>query len=157
MKHLNSMQKLLIFISYILMVCGSAAIADDRPDSGGITYLQGPRNAEDIQPLGDSQWLVTSGLNGQASKTDDNGHIYLVNRKEKTFEEFFPGVTPQFNHDKVMFNACPGPINPNKFSAHGLAVRKRSSGLYRLYVVNHGEREAIEVFNIDAKRQKASD
>lgn len=148
------MQKLLIFISYILIVCGSAAIADDRPDSGGIKYLHGPRNAEDIQPLGDSQWLVTSGLNGQASKTDDNGHIYLVHRKEKTFEELFPGATPKFDHDKALFNACPGPINPNKFSAHGLAVQQRSSGLYRLYVVNHGEREAIEVFNIDAQGTK---
>jgi len=148
------MHKLVAFITYILMVCASTAIAGDRPDSGDIKYLHGPKNAEDLQPLGDTQWLVTSGLNGQASKTNDNGHIYLVNRKEKKFEEFFPGATPQFNHDKVMFNACPSPINPNNFSAHGLALRKKSSGLYRLYVINHGEREAIEVFNIDAKSAK---
>ena len=39
MKKLNSMHKLVIFISYILMVCASTAIAGDRPDSGNIKYL----------------------------------------------------------------------------------------------------------------------
>jgi hypothetical protein len=150
----NMMQKLVIFISCILMVCGSTAIADDGPDSGDIKYLQGPKNAEDLQPLGDTQWLVTSGLNGEASNTDDNGHIYLINRKEKAFEEFFPGRKPSFNHDKEMFNTCPGPINPNDFSAHGVALQQQSSGLYRLYMINHGEREAIEAFNINAKGAK---
>jgi len=151
---LNSIQKLLIFISYMLMVCASTAIAGDSPDFGDIKYLQGPRNAEDLQPLGDSQWLVTSGLNGQASKTNDNGHIYLINRKEKTFEEFFPGKKPSFDHDKEMFNTCPSPINSNNFSAHGVALRQQSSGLYRLYMINHGEREAIEAFNINVKGAK---
>jgi len=150
-RKINMIQKLAIFMSYILMVCGSTVIADDRPVSGDIKYLQGPRNAEDLQPLGDSQWLVTSGLNGQASNTDDNGHIYLINRKEKTFEEFFPGKKPSFDYDKEMFNNCPGPINPNNFSAHGVGLQKQSSELYRLYMINHGEREAIEAFNINVK------
>jgi len=156
MKKLNSnmIQKLLILSSYILLVCGSAAIADDRPNSGDIKYIYGPKNAEDILPLGDTQWLITSGMNGQFSNTDDTGHIYLVNRSEKTFEEFFPGVKPTFDLDKEMFNACPGPINPENFSAHGLALQQQSSGQFRLYITSHGVREAIEVFNINAKDAK---
>ncbi|HSW39633.1 MAG TPA: hypothetical protein VLL97_09105, partial [Acidobacteriota bacterium] len=150
----NSMYKPAILIISILMVCGCTAVKDDRPDSGAIQYLQGPKNAEDFLPLGDTQWLVTSGLNGEASNMDHNGHIYLVNRKEKTFDELFPGATPQFEHDKEMFNACPGPLNPDDFSAHGLDLQQQSSGLYRLYVINHGEREAIEIFTIDAKGTK---
>jgi hypothetical protein len=150
------MKKLLILTSYILLVCGCAAIADDRPNSGDIKYICGPKNAEDILPLGDTQWLITSGMSGQLSNTDDTGHIYLVNRREKTFEEIFPGATPDFDHHKEMFKACPGPINPENFSAHGLALQKQSSGQYRLYITSHGEREAIEVFNINPKGTKPS-
>jgi len=147
-------QKLLIFISYILLVCGSTSIADDRPNTGDIKYICGPKNAEDILPLGDTKWLITSGMNGQFSNTDDTGHIYLINRSEKTFEEIFPGVMPNFDHDKEMFNACPGPINPKNFSVHGLSLQQRSSGQFRLYITSHGEREAIEVFDINVKGSK---
>ena len=147
-------KKLLILCSSFLLVCGGAAIADDCPSSGDLKYICGPKNAEDILPLGDTQWLITSGLNGQFSNTENTGHIYLVNRGEKTFEEFFPGETPTFDLDKEMFKTCPGPINPGGFSAHGLALQQQSSGQYRLYITSHGEREAIEVFDIDAKGTK---
>ena len=147
-------QKLLILCGFIILVCGSSAIADDCPDSGDLKYICGPKNAEDILPLGDTKWLITSGLNGRFSNTDDTGHLYLVNRNEKTFEEFFPGVTPKFDLDKKMFNACPGPINIKNFSAHGLALKQQSPDHFRLYITSHGEREAIEVFNIDAKGTK---
>lgn len=153
-RKLNMMPKLVILISYILMICGSTAIADDRPDSSGLKIIKGPQNAEDILPLGDTQWLVTSGMNGQVSRSDIKGHIYLINRKEKTFEEFFPGKNPAFDHDKNMFNTCPGPINPDKFSSHGLALKKQSPGQYHLYMTSHGEREAIEVFNINTRDAK---
>jgi hypothetical protein len=153
-RNLDMIKKLLTISTSILLVCGSAAIADDRPTSGDIKYICGPKNAEDILSLGDTQWLIASGMNGQFSNTDDSGHIYLVNRSEKTFEEFFPGVRPTFDLDKKMFNACPGPINPENFSAHGLALQQRSSGKFRLYITSHGEREAIEVFDINTKGTK---
>jgi hypothetical protein len=144
-------QRLLILSSCTMLIWGSAAIADDRLNSGDLKYICGPKNAEDILPLGDTPWLITSGLNGQFSNTDDIGHIYLVNRIEKTFEEFFPGERLNINHDKEIFNACPSPINRDNFSAHGLALQQRSSGRFRLYITGHGEREAIEVFDINAE------
>src|SRR4030042_811421 len=153
-RNLNILSKLMMLISYILMVCGSAAVADDSRNSGDLKIIYGPQNAEDILPIGDTQWLVTSGMNGQVSNSNINGHIYLVNRKDKTFEEFFPGKNPVFDHDKKMFDACPGPINPGKFSSHGLAVKEKSPGQYHLYMTSHGEREAIEVFNIDTRGGK---
>ena len=146
--------KLLVLISCILMVRWNAAVADEPLGSGDIKYLQGPLNAEDMQPLGETQWLVTSGLNGAPTNKDHTGHIYLINRKEKTFEELFPGAMQQLKPDKELFNDCQRPVNHNKFSGHGMDLKLQSSGLYRLYVINHGEREAIEVFSIDAKGAK---
>lgn len=141
--------KLVIRISTIMMFCGGHAVADNPPKTGELKIISGPQNAEDIIPIGDTQWLVTSGMNGQVSRSDINGHIYLVNRKEKTFEEFFPGKKPLFDHDKNIFGECPRPINPDKFSSHGLAIKEKSPGLFRLYMTSHGEREAIEVFDIN--------
>ena len=144
----------LLFASFILIICGITVSADDCKDSGNLKYICGPRNAEDILPLGDTQWLITSGMNGQFSNTNDTGHIYLVNRDKKTYEEFFPGKNPSFNLDKKMFDTSPGPINPENFSAHGLAIKKLSPNLFRLYITSHGAREAIEVFEINSQGSK---
>jgi hypothetical protein len=153
-KNIKMIPKLVIHISLIMMFCGGHTFADDPSDTGELKIIYGPQNAEDILPLGDTQWLVTSGMNGQVSRSDIKGHIYLVNRKEKTFEEFFPGKNPLFDHDKKIFGECPRPINPDKFSSHGLAIKGQSSGQYRLYMTSHGEREAIEVFNINTGSTK---
>lgn len=144
----------MILIFAILLFCGNAAAADDCQDSGNMKFICGPVNAEDILPLGSTEWLITSGLNGQFSNTDDTGHIYLVNRKKKTFEELFPGENPEFDHDKDLFNTCPGPLNYKNFSVHGLALAQTPSGQFKLYITSHGEREAIEVFKIDTKGNK---
>ncbi len=147
-------KKLLRFTGFILLVCGSTVSAGDYINSGDLKYICGPINAEDILPLGDTQWLITSGLNGQFSNTDDTGHLYLVNRKDKTFEEIFPGEKPVFHHDKKMFSACPAPVNPDNFSAHGVALKQLSPNRFRLYVTSHGAREAIEVFEINTQGLK---
>ena len=49
---------------------------------------------------------------------------------------------------KTPFANCPGPLDPAKFSAHGLNIIPQGSGKARLFVVGHGGREAIEVFDV---------
>lgn len=119
------------------------------PASGELHYVCGPKNAEDIVQLGDSAWLVVSGL-GTRGENVTPGRIYLVNHTTKMHEEWFPGAAPVIEPDSKMFGACPGPVNTANFSPHGLALRKQSQDRYRLYMTSHGEREAIEVFDIDA-------
>lgn len=154
----NTTQRLklyFIFIGSVFILYGHAVpAAEDCPGSGGLEYVCGPQNAEDALQLGNTRWLVTSGLDGSFTKTDTPGHIYLVNQRKKSFEVFFPGADPVFKQDRKMFADCPGPINPKKFSSHGLALKERSAGQYRLYMTSHGEREAIEVFDIDARGDK---
>jgi len=116
--------------------------------SGALRYVCGPVNAEDIVQIGDSDWLVVSGMNGQLSGSDANGHIYLVNHREKTYEEWFPGASPRFAADTGTFPSCPGPLDTANFSSHGLALRELE-GRLRLYMTSHGAREAIEVFDIE--------
>jgi hypothetical protein len=88
-------------------------------------------------------------ISGTASA---HGHLYLIDYEKKQWQEFFPGRAPVLRQDRALFSRCPGPVNPMNFSAHGLALKERGRGQFRLYVVGHGEREAIEVFDVDASR-----
>jgi hypothetical protein len=67
----------------------------------------------------------------------------------KTYEEWFPGTAPESKLDTKTFGACPGPVNTANFSPHGLAIREQSPQKYRVYMTSHGEREAIEVFDVE--------
>jgi len=121
-----------------------------EPD-GNLQFLCGPRNVEDLVRLGSSNWLIGSGMDGALSGTASaNGRLYLLDHEKKTWQVLFPGPSPSFRQDRSLFGGCPGPVNPMNFSAHGLALKERGQGQFRLYVVGHGEREAIEVFEVDA-------
>ena len=52
------------------------------------------------------------------------------------------------------FGTCPGSPDPNNLISHGLNIRPGPNGHSTLYVVNHGDREAIEVFDVDANGTK---
>jgi hypothetical protein len=121
-----------------------------EPD-GTLQFICGPKNAEDIVRLGSGRWLLVSGMDGGFAATQSaNGRLYLVDHREKAWREVFPGPAPAFRHDRSLFGGCPGPLDTKNFSAHGLALRERQAGRYRLYVTGHGAREAIEVFDVDA-------
>ncbi|HWL62953.1 MAG TPA: SMP-30/gluconolactonase/LRE family protein [Steroidobacteraceae bacterium] len=144
-------------VAALAMVSGAAAAATPpaaaagcNPD-GELRYLCGPANAEDMVRLGETRWLVTSGMDGPLMGGGPaRGHLYLVDHQAKTFVDWFPGQAGPAKHDKTLFGSCPGPVEPNSFSAHGLSLKEQSAGRYRLYVTAHGAREAVEVFDIDA-------
>ncbi len=139
----------------ISMLGMNAAFAgNDGADSNAIGYIVGLQNSEDLVQIGSTRWLVASGLMSWKPDPKSRGHIYLVNRLDKSFEVAFPGSDPAFRQDKKMFPDCPGPINPANFSAHGMSLKQTASGRYRLYMTSHGEREAIEAFDIDARGDK---
>src|SRR5690606_799862 len=126
------------------------AALGDCADEPGIRYVCGPVNAEDILRLGESQWLLVSGMNGQLSGLEQNGNLYLVNLADKSWRPFFPGGAPLLEHDTARFPDCPGPLDTSDFSAHGLALQALESGPWRysLYMTSHGAREAVEIFEI---------
>jgi DNA-binding beta-propeller fold protein YncE len=127
-----------------------AAAAGCDPD-GSLRYVCGPVNAEDLIRLGDTRWLLASGLDGPLNGgAPAKGHVYLVDTAARTFVDWFPGTAPAFRHDTAMFKDCPGPLDTASFSAHGLDLRQQAAGRFRLYVTGHGAREAIEVFDVNA-------
>jgi len=146
----------IILVACIFILSSGVYAAEDCQPSGELAYICGPQNAEDVLQIGDSDWLLTSGMDGSFERTGATGHIYLVNHRQKTYEILFPGGSPAYKQDMKMFPECPGQLNPQKFSAHGLALRQQPEGRYRLYITSHGEREAIEVFDLDDTASKPS-
>jgi sugar lactone lactonase YvrE len=83
-----------------------------------------------------------------------NGAIRLINVRDKTTSVLFPTASARERPDKKTYPSCPGPIDPaekEKFRAHGLYLRAGANSLDRLFVVHHGNRESIEVFELDAR------
>lgn len=127
---------------------GGQSVAQDVvpcPSDPGITYICGLMNAEDLLMVGDTGMILTSGMANDTT----NGHMYLVNPLDDTWEELVSGPNYSARQDTAMFPGCPGPMDVNDFSSHGLALRETSPNVFDLYITSHGAREAIEAFTLD--------
>src|SRR6185503_18319788 len=112
---------------------------------GNIRFVCGLVGPEDLVPVPGTDWVIAS---GDAAP----GAITLVNVRDKTATALYPGAITQ-RLDAKTYASCPGPIDPeekDKFRAHGLFLRPGRNSLHTLYVVHHGNRESIEVFELDA-------
>jgi hypothetical protein len=126
-----------------------AAAAEPCGPVGKLRFVCGPLNAEDLVAVPGTRWIIASGMTG--GTTPERGALHLVDTRTKSAKKLFPAADPQLRPDKAAYGACPGAPDLDKFSAHGLNIRAGKNGLHTLYVVNHGGREAIEIFALDAK------
>ncbi len=115
---------------------------------GNVRFICGVVSPEDLVAVPRSGWVIASGFTG--------GAVHLINTRDYTTTQVFPVAQPRERLDKKTYASCPGPIDPaerEKFSAHGLAVRQGTGRVHTVYVVHHGFRESIEVFEIDTQPQ----
>lgn len=117
-----------------------------------MVFVCGPMNAEDLVWLDGTKWIIASGMSGQGI----SGHMYLLDPANRSYENWYPGSSPVSRWDRDEFAGCPGELNTANFSAHGLAIRALGDGVHRLYVTSHGAREAVEIFEVDARGEKPS-
>jgi hypothetical protein len=108
-------------------------------------FVTGIHHAEDIAAVPRSRWLIAGGM---ASQARPQGHLYLVDTETMSSSELFPAGA-EFALDRETYGEIEPPVL-DIFFAHGLALRASEGDIHTLYVVNHGGREAIEVFEIDA-------
>lgn len=120
---------------------------DECPASGEYSYVCGPQSAEDLVLVPGTEFIIASGFGSGAS-------MYLIDAQQKTWAEFYPTETPLARQDMDSYAACPGAPDPDNFVTHGLNLRPGEKGHSTLYVVGHGAREAIEVFDVNASDAK---
>src|SRR5512140_1659091 len=106
--------------------------------AGGLRFVCGPKNAEDLVRVPDTRWIIGSGGAGDA-------RFVLIDSGSAAWRPLAFDVKPD-----ASFPGCASPPVPTTFQTHGLSIRALRKGVSRLLVVGHGAREAIEIFDVVA-------
>jgi hypothetical protein len=128
-------------LAFVLVVgysFGAPAQQQGCEPSGDVGYVCGVTNPEDLVLVPGTPWIVSSGM-------AEGAGFYLVDSRAGT-AELLPFTA---RHDSTFAN-CATPPTPQSLNTHGLNIRATGPGRAKLYVVGHGAREAIEVFDVDA-------
>ena len=127
----------------VLCLVGSVSPSEAQCDpDGDVEFVCGPVSPEDMVPVPGSPWILVSGM-------EDDGYLYATHVRDLTSTVLFPTQMARPRHDRGTYGSCPGPVTGG-FRPHGLSLRPGDNTTHTLYVVRHGEREAIEVFEVDA-------
>ena len=111
---------------------------------GDIEVLCGTRSPEDLELAPDGKYLIATEFVNQGRSGTAGAGLALYDLQRKTFSKMAMTDEP----DKSWGDpACPGPIG-DALVSHGESLRKRSNGAWALYVVNHGGRQSIEMFEL---------
>jgi hypothetical protein len=118
---------------------------------GRLHFICGLHHPEDLVQIPGTQWILVSGLGGGLPGTPPGpGDLYLLHATDKHWHSIARASLASTNHNSKLYGDCPAP-DPAQFISHGLAIRAGSNGQHTLYAVNHGGRESVEVFAIDAR------
>ena len=123
--------------------------AADCEAVGEVEFVCGQAGPEDMAVVPGAEWVVAGG------DTGNDGAMRLIRVSDRTTTILFPSATAKERPDRRNYPSCPGPIGAAeqaslKFKTHGLAIQAGRNSVHTLYVVFHGSRESIEVFELDA-------
>lgn len=108
--------------------------------SVGLNFVCGIEKPEDVVLVPNSDWLLASGM-------APGSGLHLVNTSRNTVSNPYAAGTSKM--DKTKYPGCPSPLDPAKASLAGLSVRPTPSGHDTVYAINRGDRQAVEVFDLD--------
>lgn len=112
----------------------------------GMHFICEQKNAEDLEYLPGTKWVIATGMNNKYLPGNGFGIIDAVTAR------WHPGYprdgAARTSFDRASYGACAGPPDPKRFGPHGLSIRRETDGSFTLYATNHGERETVEVLRI---------
>jgi hypothetical protein len=111
--------------------------------AGSPRYICGLAGPEDLATVPQTKWLIASAMQGE-------GGLYLIDTTQATASRIFPAPGAE-RFDRKEYGACPGPLSATQAVTHGLYLKPGRRSVHTLYAVHHGDRESIEVFEVDAK------
>ena len=113
------------------------------PCTPGADVVCGQHGPEDLVPLG-ADWVAASAISG-------DGGLRVVRVRDRTQFTVYPASNAEDRHDRRTYPDCPGPPEASDFTTHGLYVEPGAGPVYKLFVVAHGARETIEIFDVDTR------
>jgi hypothetical protein len=132
---------LIIFVTAAPLSAQPPPSPPPPPCAPGPNVVCEQRAPEDLVLLG-SDWVAAGAFTGI-------GGLVLIRTADRTSIGAYPAANMRNRPDTATYPDCPGPPNPDGFQTHGLYVEPGGGPVYKLFVVAHGPREAIEVFNVD--------
>jgi sugar lactone lactonase YvrE len=114
---------------------------------GEIRFVCGQAGPEDLVAVPGSDWIIASAFGAE-------GGLHLIDVKAGTSTRLFPSATAREHPDTKTYDSCPGPLegtDREKFRTHGLYLKPGRNAVHTLFVVHHGNRESIEIFELDAR------
>ena len=112
---------------------------------GKIGFICGLNDVEDLVLVPGTRWIIGSSYQLGAAAPKSGG-LYAIDTKAKTAKTAAMTLGPA---DKAYAGCAPPTLAG--LNTHGLDLRPGSGGQHTLYVLNHGGRESIEIFRVDAK------
>jgi sugar lactone lactonase YvrE len=116
-------------------------------DTVDIQFVCGLQAPEDLVVVPGGEWVIASAYAG-------TGGIYLIRTSNRMSTVAYPGAAAKERFDARTYKACPGAPDRGtkaKFQTHGLYLLSGDNNVHRLFVVLHGGRESVEVFELDAR------
>jgi DNA-binding beta-propeller fold protein YncE len=111
---------------------------------GDTEILCGTRSPEDLELTPDGKYLIVAQfVNGRGGGNAGAG-LALFDLAKKTYTKIPTSADPRKDWGDT---ACPGPVG-DAMVPHGISLAKRAGGAMQLYVVNHGGRQSIEMFEL---------
>lgn len=132
----------ILSLFFVAAVAGSANAQQVCADAGGLSFVCGPKNPEDLVLVPGTKWIISSGM-------ADGAGFYLIDSESGEWSTLPFTV----KHERA-FENCPTPPSVQTLNTHGLNIRAGERGRATLNVVGHGGREAIEIFDVDASGAK---
>jgi hypothetical protein len=115
-------------------------------------FIVGVYSVEDLIQIPGTRWIVGSGLTtqgpGMADQVITKNYLHVFDAETETVRR----VEPEDIAIRVDTATYPGSTTPpdwETFGPHGIGLGARNGDVVTLYAVNHGVREAVEVFKID--------
>jgi hypothetical protein len=119
---------------------------------GNVQVLCGFQNPEDLAAAPGGEWIVVSQFPRLVDgATSGSGSLLALRPSDGERRALFPvpGMQVHGGAEGVGSPECGGPPDAERFSPHGIDVAAQAEGPARLLVVNHGGREAIELFRLE--------
>jgi hypothetical protein len=129
----------------------AAAAAGSSAPAGGASgcgpahelhFVCGAHHPEDMERIPGTRWVIVSGF-------APGGGLEVLDTRALTLRRWAVAAGSRREAGgTVGAPACPGPPDFRELDTQGLSLRPLRGGRYRLYAVNHGGRESIEIFDV---------
>ncbi len=129
------------------MACGFAEPYTACEAGEGFEPTCGFENPEDLVLLAGGEWLLMAEMAPMGRSEGDPGRLLAWRPGDDTRRVLHPLDGADAPDAEVGDAECPGPPLADRFAPHGIDLSPDGS---RLAVVNHGGREAVELFALGA-------